>query len=210
MPRIVRDHPLLAVVSLGYVVGFTVFGIATERGQTTTYLVQLAVTFALVAAIHERVGFSGHVLWALSFWGLLHAAGGILYTGEEVLYRFKAAPVLPRFDQAVHAFGFGAATVAVWQGLRTELRRGTQPGAGIGFVVALAGMGVGALNEVLEFLSTRIFAETNVGGYVNTGWDLVYNALGASAAAAWIAIRERRTGTALSLRGPVDGTASSP
>jgi hypothetical protein len=205
MPRIVRDHPLLAVFSLGYVVAFTVFGMATDRGQTATYLVQLAVTFVFVAAVHERVGFSGPVLWALAVWGLLHAAGGILYAGEEVLYRFKAAPGLPRFDQAVHAFGFGAATVAVWQGLRTQLPRGTQPGSGISFVVALAGMGVGALNEVLEFLSTRVLAETNVGGYVNTGWDLVYNALGATAAATWIVVRERRKGTAASASPSVDG-----
>src|SRR5687767_766030 len=104
MPRIVREHPLLTVFSLGYVIGFSVFGMAMERGQTATYLLQLAVTFALVAAAHERVGFSGPVLWALALWGLLHAAGGILYAGEGVLYRFKAAPGLPRFDQAVHAF----------------------------------------------------------------------------------------------------------
>jgi hypothetical protein len=208
MPRIVRQHPLLAVFSLGYVVAFAVFGMATDRGQTATYLLQLAVTFGFVAAVHERVGFSGPVLWALAVWGLLHAAGGILYASEGVLYRFKAAPGLPRFDQAVHAFGFGAATVAVWQGLQSRLPRGTQPGAGIGFVVALSGMGVGALNEVLEFLSTRVLAETNVGGYVNTGWDLVYNALGATAAAIWIVVRERRKRTAPSASPSVDGKSA--
>jgi hypothetical protein len=37
----------------------------------------------------------------------------------------------------------------------------------------------------VEFIATRI-TETNVGGYVNTGWDLVYNAIGASVAAAII------------------------
>jgi hypothetical protein len=192
MPRIVREHPVLTVFSIGYVLSFTVFGIASDRGQTATYLLQLGVTFAFVASVHQRVGFSGPVLWALAIWGLLHAAGGILYVGDGVLYRFKAVPGLPRFDQAVHAFGFGAATIAVWQGLRNRLTEGTQPGAGVGFVVGLAGMGVGALNEVLEFLSTRVLAETNVGGYVNTGWDLVYNAIGAAAAAIWIVARASR------------------
>ena len=191
MPRIVREHPLLTAFSLGYLVAFTVFGMATDRGQTITYLLQLGVTFAWVAAMHERVGFSTLVLWALAVWGLLHAAGGILYVGDGVLYRFEPVPGLPRYDQVIHAFGFGAATVAVWQGLRTRLPSGTRPGAGLGFVVALAGMGVGALNEVLEFLSTRVLAETNVGGYENTGWDLVYNALGATIAALWIAVRSR-------------------
>jgi hypothetical protein len=49
-------------------------------------------------------------------------------------------------------------------------------------LVAVAGMGLGAANEVIEFIATRITV-TNVGGYVNTGWDLVYNALGAMLAA---------------------------
>jgi hypothetical protein len=192
MPRIVREHPFLTAFSLGYLVAFAVFGIGTDRGQTVPYLLQLAMTFALVAAAHQRVGFSGPVLWALGVWGLLHAAGGILYMDQAVLYRFKPVPGLPRFDQAVHAFGFGTATVAVWQGLRTRMPKGTPPGAGLVVIVALAGMGAGALNEVLEFLSTRVLEETNVGGYVNTGWDLVYNALGAIAAAIWIRAREGR------------------
>jgi hypothetical protein len=47
-------------------------------------------------------------------------------------------------------------------------------------------MGVGALNEVVEFLATRLLPETNVGGFENTGWDLVFNTHGASAAAVLI------------------------
>lgn len=180
---------MLTVFSLGYLVAFTVFGMGSDRGQTATYLLQLAVTFAFVAAVHQRVGFSGPVLWALAVWGLLHAAGGILFVGASVLYRFEPVPLLPRYDQVIHALGFGAVTVAVWQGLRAGLPRATRPGVGVGFVVALAGMGVGALNEVLEFLSTRVLPQTNVGGYENTGWDLVYNAIGATAAAAWVVVR---------------------
>ena len=204
MPRIVRDHPWLTVFSLGYVAAFGVFGMATGRGQTVTYLVQLAVTFAFVAVVHERVGFSGRVLWALAVWGLLHAAGGILYAGDGVLYRFEPLPGLPRYDQVIHAFGFGAATVAVWQALRTRLPSAARPGLGLGFVVVLAGMGVGALNEVLEFLSTKVLADTNVGGYENTGWDLVYNALGATAASAWIAVRGRPREAAEASRSSAD------
>jgi len=39
-------------------------------------------------------------------------------------------------------------------------------------------MGFGALNEVVEFIATLTIPETNVGDYINTGWDLVYNLLG--------------------------------
>jgi hypothetical protein len=47
-------------------------------------------------------------------------------------------------------------------------------------------MGVGAINEVVEFLSTLVLAETHVGGFANTGWDLVFNMFGATVAAAWL------------------------
>ena len=43
--------------------------------------------------------------------------------------------------------------------------------------------GFGAINEVIEFVATLALPETNVGGYINTGWDLVANLVGATAAA---------------------------
>ena len=51
---------------------------------------------------------------------------------------------------------------------------------------ATAGLGFGALNEVVEFVATLLIPETNVGGYRNTGWDLVANLIGATIAATLI------------------------
>ncbi|HSH60778.1 MAG TPA: hypothetical protein VK988_14310 [Acidimicrobiales bacterium] len=48
-------------------------------------------------------------------------------------------------------------------------------------------MGVGAINEVVEFLSTLVLTQTHVGGFENTGWDLVFDLLGATVAAVWLA-----------------------
>ena len=70
---------------------------------------------------------------------------------------------------------------------------GLRPTTGLLTLVAAAGMGLGALNEVIEFTATR-FTDTNVGGYENTGWDLVYNALGAAIAALVIRWREGEPG----------------
>jgi hypothetical protein len=38
------------------------------------------------------------------------------------------------------------------------------------------------LNEVVEFIAVLTIPNTNVGGYENTGWDLVANLVGASTA----------------------------
>jgi hypothetical protein len=68
---------------------------------------------------------------------------------------------------------------------------GTPPRPSLGLMVlaAAAGMGLGALNELVEFVATLLIPETNVGGYLNTGWDLVANFVGASFAAAVIYLR---------------------
>jgi len=49
------------------------------------------------------------------------------------------------------------------------------------------------LNEVIEFAATLLVPETNVGGYLNTGWDLVANLFGATVAVTAIWISDRST-----------------
>ena len=53
-------------------------------------------------------------------------------------------------------------------------------------------MGVGAFNEVIEFAATHLLRATEVGGYQNTGRDLIANMLGG--AAAGVVAARRTTG----------------
>jgi hypothetical protein len=48
------------------------------------------------------------------------------------------------------------------------------------------------MNEVVEFFASRTFA-ANVGGYVNTGWDLVANLVGCAVAASALYVRDRES-----------------
>ena len=68
-----------------------------------------------------------------------------------------------------------------------------QPGLGSLTLCAAAAMGFGALNEVVEFIATLLVPETNVGGYINTGWDLVSNLCGTILAALAIRVTRRPT-----------------
>jgi hypothetical protein len=70
------------------------------------------------------------------------------------------------------------------------------PTFGLMVLCAAAGLGFGALNEVVEFLATLLIAETNVGGYRNTGWDLISNLIGATVAASLIWLHGRTRATA--------------
>lgn len=76
-------------------------------------------------------------------------------------------------------------------GPRTPAAETGSSGPGPGIVVWLFGMGIGALNEVVEFAIALNVEESNVGGYLNTGRDLVANMLGAAVAGAIVARRVR-------------------
>lgn len=150
----------------------------------------LLIIIYLLVELHRRVTFTRTALWLLTIWGFLHMIGGTVPVspefvpdeGSSVLYSFRLRPDLPRYDQIIHAFGFFSATVACWEAVRSLL--GARRSVTLSIIAAIMGMGLGALNEVIEFIATR-FTDTNVGGYTNTGWDLVSNTIGTICAGFW-------------------------
>ena len=145
----------------------------------------------LVVWIDRRVRLSVPLLWGLAVWGLAHMMGGTLRVPESwvdpgatgALYNLRVHPDLPKYDQIVHAYGFFCASLCGWRAISVASRGTLRPTFGVLVAVVCIGMGLGALNEVVEFVATRIMRETNVGGFENTGWDLVSNLVGCIAAA---------------------------
>ena len=169
-----------------------------QNWEFAMYLVIMGVLIAGLFVVHKNVGLSSGSLWCLSVWGLMHMAGGLVSIPAEwaqegsqpVLYSMWLIPDSLKYDQVVHAFGFGVTTWVCWQVLRNNVlaQTGQVPKATFGLCLlsAACGMGFGALNEVIEFVATLLIPETNVGGYINTGWDLVANLTGCTVAAVWI------------------------
>ncbi|MBX6311320.1 MAG: DUF2238 domain-containing protein [Isosphaeraceae bacterium] len=187
--------------SLLYIAAAAVAALVVRNREFLLYIVVMLILVTVVVLVHLRVGFSLGLLWALSGWGLLHMAGGLVPVPAtwpiegraRVLYNLWLIPGRLKFDQAVHVYGFGVATWACWQALRAAAGV-ERPTAGLVVLCAAAGVGFGALNEVIEFVATRLVAETNVGGYENTGWDLVANLVGATAAGLLLWLRGRQGG----------------
>lgn len=156
----------------------------------------MIVMIAGVAHLHTRVVLSRGMLWCLSMWGLLHMMGGLMPVpitwaiagNHRVLYSLWLIPDFLKYDQIVHAYGFGVATWVSWEGLHSVIGERIYPTFGLLTLCVAAGTGFGAFNEVVEFAATLILEDTNVGDYTNTGWDLVSNLLGAIVAAALIRV----------------------
>lgn len=196
--------PLVAFTAI-YLCLASIGAVASENSEFLFYIAVMLVLICAVWLVHRHVHLTMATLWALSVWGLAHMAGGLVKVPDgwpvsnesAVLYTLWLIPERLKYDQIVHAYGFGVTTWVCWQGLCAALTargQSVSPTFGLMVLSAAAGLGFGALNEVVEFFAVLLVPETNVGGYVNTGWDLVANSVGAAVAAGviWLAGRIRK------------------
>lgn len=193
------DFQRKILITLGglIVLGGMGFALSKQNYEFLYYGGSLIVIMLGVAYLDHRVKLPIGVLWGLFIWLILHLAGGMIdvplsmvdagvieeaqKTNSEIndtLYNVRLLPWLPRYDQFVHAFGFFMSSLAAWRGLYVASKHAMKPTFGPRVAAGLIGMGCGGVNEVIEFVATRIMTNTNVGGFVNTGWDLVSNMVG--------------------------------
>jgi len=173
----------VVLFNLAYIIPFTLFYLSIKNYEFLWYVLVLVGFALLIGLTLRKTNFDYLALWGLTFWGLLHMAGGGLIVGDGVLYAleiWKIANVgdtyFIKFDQFVHAFGFGVSTIVAYQLLKPRVKK-MHLGLLYGLCVFIA-MGAGALNEVVEFMAVVVATETGVGGYFNTGLDLVSNMIG--------------------------------
>ncbi len=190
---------------LGFTLAYLLLALAVALWSANwEFLLYIAVMVPIIAAVitaHLRVNLSIGVLSGLSLWGLVHMAGGLVPVPDSwpiegkirVLYSWWLVPEYLKYDHLVHAFGFGVTAWLCWEALRAIVASSAgrpsptvRPTLGMLVLSAAAGLGFGGLNEIVEFVATILVPETNVGGYFNTGWDLVSNLVGVVTAAAVI------------------------
>lgn len=179
-----KGRVLVLAFTLLYIAAAGVYFFLTGVAEFTLYLAVLLALVALVAFTLKFTKLPTWSLWLLSVLGLLHALGGGVKVAGDVLYNFVLIPIvnggdegitLWRFDQLVHPYGTAVAALIIYYFLAC---RSQMPRRWIGLIAALAAMGLGAVNEVVEFSTTLLFENTNVGGYDNTALDLCSNLVG--------------------------------
>lgn len=171
--------------TLTYAAAFTVFGAAAGQRRVVAYLLVLGVTAAIACAAHRVARFTPAVCWALSLAGLLHLIGGLVpspQAGAPVFYETWLLPGALKYDQAVHATVSAVLAFAAWQ----LVGRRIPQAACVAFALGLA-------NEAFEYASALRFHDAYVGGFENTYWDVVFNAVGIAAASLWLYLAAERS-----------------
>lgn len=196
-----RGEWLLIAFNLIVISLFSAYYIGIQNYEFLWYVGIFMFFFIAVLFSSRKIKFDYIVLWGLSLWGLLHMAGGSLIVNGDVLYNLHLINIIDRggeffilkFDQFVHFYGFGVATLVGYALLKPNLDK-IHSKRVVYIITILVGMGFGALNEVLEFIAVTIFPAANVGGYVNNALDLVFNMFGAICAVGFIHLRGKLKG----------------
>lgn len=186
--KTLQNYKWLIACTLAYTIPFTAYFLSQGNGEFIWYIVVVLVLMGLVLGTLPKSQLPRGIVWALSAWALLHLAGGSVRVGDTVLYGLQLLPIyngggemiLLKYDQVVHAFGFGLSALAMLHFLRRY--ESDKNKIGVYIIAALAGMGLGVLNEIVEFIAVLLFPNNGVGGYVNTSLDLIFNTLGAAVA----------------------------
>jgi hypothetical protein len=189
-----KEHKILLAVNVALIAVFGTLFLVRMNYEFVIYVGVIIGVLALVGATVRKVDYTTASLVGLTVWAALHLFGGGVPVGQGRLYDIMLLPLsdsLPvlRYDQAVHAWGFGASTLVMYSLLRRPLHDRISHPVALSIVLVMAGMGVGAFNEVPEFVVDLAVPESGVGGYINTSLDLCANLVGALGGMVYVHVR---------------------
>ncbi len=192
-----KDQKPILIVNIVSIIVFSLMFLSRGNFEFLIYVGVIIFFLFLLLYTNDKVDYPKPVLWGLTLWSILHMAGGGVLVNSEVLYKLMLIPLIGdpylifKYDQLVHMIGFAVATLLSYYILKPNLKKDFG-WKGIIFIIVFAGLGLGALNEIIEFIVTVLVPETNVGGYVNTALDLVFDLIGCIIASFYIYFKERK------------------
>ena len=180
-----RGHWFVVLFTFLYVLIYAIYYLSIKNFEFLWYIFVLVFFFVLIFFTINKTKFDYLIFWGLSIWGLLHMSGGGLVINGDVLYNLQIIhffnigdTYILKFDQFVHVFGFFITSLVAFHLLKGQIK--VKPNWTLIYIAsALISMGLGVVNEVVEFIATVSIKQVNVGGYYNTALDLISNAVGA-------------------------------
>tara|TARA_Y100000310_G_scaffold342243_1_gene444544 strand:- start:1293 stop:1868 length:576 start_codon:yes stop_codon:yes gene_type:complete len=168
---------LLFYFTLGYLFLFSILAIFNDNYEFLYYSIVLSVLLFGIVSYARKVYFPLEIVAGLVVFELLHILGGNLAFGGVRLYDYWLLEGV-RYDNVMHFLGSFLVGIAAYSLVEPYAKKNVPPVL-IWSILVLIVMGVGALNEVLEFLAVVFLgAAERVGDYYNNAVDLVFNLIG--------------------------------
>jgi putative membrane protein len=196
-PPLSRAERAATATAAVAIAGFAGYGFATHSPSTIGYVSSVLIIAVAVVGL-RRMMLPPLLAAGLAIAAIVTLAGGLIRVGHDVLYNASTGPFNPalgthylQYDHFAHAYVSFVIVFACWVMLAAPHADGGNPlrppavGGQRGELVLLAAgaaLGLGALNEMVEFIATLAHHGAHAGGYWNTGWDLIANFTGAAAA----------------------------
>lgn len=179
----INEHQLekfIVYFTFFYTLIFSINALLRGNVEFIYYTALMLLSISIIMFVHRRMHFYPIVLMSLSGLGLLHLLGGNLWIGTVRLYDYFFIPGIFRYDNFVHMLG-SAIMVMLAHALLVPILDNDFEKRHSYFILLLVliGMGLGAINELVEFFAVLVFnVGQQVGDYTNTLLDLVFNTFG--------------------------------
>jgi putative membrane protein len=184
----IKKLNLTTIINIILLLSFTVHFMIIGSYEFLLYAVTLFILIYLIEMSDKFFNYSNLAKGGFTVWLLLHLAGGGLKIAGTRIYDIilidliKAPYHILKYDQMMHMLSFFVMTLFVYSIILSISDKKANKWVII-LIAFLGGLGIGAINEVIEFVAVIFFdAAQAVGDYYNTALDLVFNTIGALAA----------------------------
>lgn len=190
-----KSQIILLIINAIYLLIASFYYLSRKNYEFIMYVGIIILIFIIILFTINKINYPNIVLIGLTIWGIMHMIGGVLI-GNSVIYSKILINIIGepynilKYDQFVHVFGFAIATLMMFVLLKPFLKFPIKKWSSISILVIMAGFGIGALNEMIEFSAVVLMPETGVGGFINTSLDLIADFIGACIAMIYIRIKK--------------------
>jgi len=189
---------IILLFNILYLIFFGIHFVTVGNFEFIWYIFIMIILIVIFSLLHKKYKFTTLTLIGLSLWGIGHMFGGSLLLGEPRVYTrvlfnlfTTGDTTLFRYDHLLHFYFYLVMTNVIYR-IITNYVKSKKNWPIIFTFIFFASMGVGAFNELVEFMPVLFLSETGVGGYFNVAWDIVFNALGAIVALTYISIKRKK------------------
>ena len=172
---------LIFIFTVSYLAAFTVNALFQGNFEFLYYTVLMTtLIYIVVFVINRRFYLAFFILANLSLLGFLHLAGGNFEIAGQRLYDFYFVPDIIRYDNIVHTYGTFIVTLTLYSLFADFINERIRQRYFIfSMMLVLMSIGVGTINELVEFLAVVFLnASEQVGSYFNNALDLLFNTVG--------------------------------